>query len=678
MRHKLKILAICIAFILPTWLQAQEREIELLYFNHGDSVSFRWAPADLVTFIKGAKQGYTLQRRMTGEKEWTVISPLLRPVSNERFAILETINPDAAAVRELIYRNELNSGKHSRTPGEAAFEYQFLFGMALFACDLSLELAKAAGLYFVDKPADKRAVYLYRVVFGDGRNAGNVREVEVNMQVKSTLPTPDDFEAVFNPATVAFTWSTQKFKGYYSGYRIERSLDGIRFEPTQKRPIVHGYSEEKFEYTATYQDSLVNRESTHYYRLSGYSPFGMYGPYSKVVEGKGEPEFSDVVIRMDTVIFDKKDRAEISWTMNKAFEKRIKGFEVQRTTDFKSGFETLNEGLLSPSKRSFRDTKLKRSNYYRIVAYGKLDGQVAMSDVYYKTRVDSIPPAAPVGLKGTIDSTGVVRLEWQPNTEEDLLGYQVFRSNSGRNNDFFHTTDTIFPNTWFIDTLSLKTLTNEVYYKVAAFDKNYNPSKQSAAIKLEKPDTLPPVPALFVKLHQPKEKVEITWQNSSSSDLKRIELYRQIDDSDSLELIKEWSVPKLASSYADSYTFSGEYVSYIIRSYDRSGNMSESHSFPLATKGERPGCIGNLTYDVNRADKKQIRLRWEKTSDCKINRTVVYRKENDGRMLPVGSVNPNNYFFIDENICVGCKYVYMIRAIAERPSKAVYSGEITF
>jgi len=678
MKHTLKIWIMCFVCAIPAWLQAQEKAIELLYFNHGDSVSFRWAPANADALAKGAKQGYTVQRRVTGEREWTSISPLLLPASDARFAIMETTNPDAAAVRELIYRNERDSDKKIRTKGEALFEDQLLLGMALFACDLSIDLAKAAALHFVDRQTDKRAVYQYRVVFGNGQDAQNVREVEVNMPVKSVLPTPEVFDAAFDQAVVSFTWPIQNFEGYYSGYRIERSLDSIRFEPVKKRPIVHGFSDDKFEYIAVYRDSLVNRTSTHYYRLSGYSPFGIYGPYSKVVKGKGEPEFGDIVIRMDTVIYDRKNRAEISWKMDKAFEKRIKGFDVQRTTDFKSGFKTLNEKLLPPNKRSFTDTKLEKSNYYRIVAYGKIDGQVATSDTYFKTRADTIPPAAPVGLKGTIDSVGVVRLEWQPNTEDDLLGYQVFMSNSGRDNDFFQAMSTTSPHTWFTDTLPLNTLTNDIYYKVAAFDQNYNPSKLSKAIKLEKPDTIPPVPALFVKLHQPEEKVEIEWHNSSSTDLKRVELYRRIDNADSLELLKEWSVPKLSSAYTDPSTFSGESVSYTIRSYDQSGNMSESNSLPLFTKGERPGCIGNLTYEVDRENKKQIRLKWEKTSDCQLSRVVIYRKEDDGRMLPVASVNPNNYFFVDENICIGCKYVYILRAIAERASKAIYSEEITF
>ncbi len=690
MKKGLRFIAFCLVLLsLPNLAKAQEKEIELLYFNHGDSVSFRWGTTNGELFLKGAQKGYLVQRRLKGQQEWVSISNTLRPASNERFALLESSQPDAAAVRELIYHNsrgkEKGNSKQSSTSGELylpdgeeAFENNLLFGMAMFACDISLDIAKASALYYVDKPADKNAVYEYRVVFGDLQNAAKVREVTVDMRQKSILPTPDVFEAEFEPATVLFTWKTEKFEGYYSAYRIERSLDGTHFEPIRERPIVHGYTEDKFKYLATYKDTLADRETMHYYRLSGYSPFGMYGPASKVVQGRGEPEFGDVVLRIDTVIYDKKERAEIFWTMNKSFEKRIKGFAVQRASNFEEEFLTVHEELLSPKKRSFKDTKPGKSNYYRIVAYGNREGQTALSNIYFKTRIDSIPPAAPQGLKGIIDSLGVVRLEWQPNTEEDLLGYRVFVSNSGRKDDFVNAIDTVYKSTSYSDTLSLRTLTYDIYYKVLALDNNFNPSGFSETVKLVKPDTIPPVPALFVKIHQPKEKIEIVWDNSPSEDLARIELYHQIDDTGSVNLIKEWDVKKIVSTYTDTYLFSGESVRYFIKSYDRSGNMSQSASFPLQAKGERPGCVGKLAWEVSRTDKKYILLRWENTGKCDITRFVIYRKENDGRMLPVGSVNPNNYFFKDEDVRVGCKYVYILRAVAERPSNAVYSEEIIF
>jgi len=203
---KKRIIIFCLALIsLPNSAKAQENEIELLYFNHGDSISFRWGTANGELFSIGARKGYVMQRRIKGQQEWSAISGVMRPASDERFALLESSQPDAVVVRELIYHNSRNQGKKdnkqledSPKSGEDAFEDNFLFGMTMYVCDISLEIAKAAALYYMDKPADKTAVYEYRVLFGDQQNAGKVREVTVDMLQKSVLPAPDVLKQTLN------------------------------------------------------------------------------------------------------------------------------------------------------------------------------------------------------------------------------------------------------------------------------------------------------------------------------------------------------------------------------------------------------------------------------------------------------------------------------------------------
>ena len=43
--------------------------------------------------------------------------------------------------------------------GEPALEDQLLYIMALFSCDISIDVAKAAALYYVDKDFDKNTEY---------------------------------------------------------------------------------------------------------------------------------------------------------------------------------------------------------------------------------------------------------------------------------------------------------------------------------------------------------------------------------------------------------------------------------------------------------------------------------------------------------------------------------------
>ena len=74
-----------------------------------------------------------------------------------------------------------------------------------------------------------------------------------------------------------------------------------------------------------------------------------------------------------------------------------------------------------------------------------------------------------------------------------------------------------------------------------------------------------------------------------------------------------------------------------------------------------------------------IILNWKNNSTAVVNRFVVYRKEDGGRMLPIASVRANNTFYEDKSVAIGSKYVYIVRPVStERVCPAVYSEEVSF
>ena len=85
------------------------------------------------------------------------------------------------------------------------------------------------------------------------------------------------------------------------------------------------------------------------------------------------------------------------------------------------------------------------------------------------------PPAAPVGLKGRIEKTGLVYLSWDANKEDDVKGYKVYFANAA---DHVFTQITTEPDSLnnFVDSITLKTLTKDIWYKIAAVDYNNNHS----------------------------------------------------------------------------------------------------------------------------------------------------------------------------------------------------------
>ncbi len=95
--------------------------------------------------------------------------------------------------------------------------------------------------------------------------------------------------------------------------------------------------------------------------------------------------------------------------------------------------------------------------------------------------VDNIPPAAPSRLTGALVS-GSVMLQWKPDVEKDLKGYEVYRSNSSITGidsltPYASTTDTVFT-----DTRPLTSGT--AYYVVSAEDIHDNLSSPSGEVSI--------------------------------------------------------------------------------------------------------------------------------------------------------------------------------------------------
>jgi len=668
----------------------QDYALNLMYYNHGDSVSLLWIPSDYDIFRHGVEKGYVVERRKKNMPQWEAQTNALFPISNEAFDRLGTSIEEAAVMQELIYMNDKMAGiipeDENPTPtgenyqeleltDDSDSEEQMMFNFGLISALTHLPIAQASAFFYTDKSVEKGVMYEYRIVFSDGRQADKSQIVSVDMAQLTKLPKPSELHADFGKKDVLFQWSVENLSDIYAAYRLERSLDGKKFTQVNDKAIIYSYSEDEFENTCVFKDVLLDRKTVHYYRISGYSPFGIYGPPSNVVQGNGIPDF-DVQVRIDTIAINKKNEASIQWSVSPSDTKLIKGFLIDKARTPDEEFQFLEKTLLSAKKRDYKDKSTMRTNYYRVHAIGYNEGEIVTSFPYFAFQEDSIPPAPPTGLKGSIDSMGVVTLQWDTNKEDDILAYRVFASNDNKPNSFLSVSDTLLHTPIFTDTLPLNTLTNEIYYKVVAVDLNYNHSQMSEAVKLMKPDTIPPVKSVILKVSQPADNIEIMWENSSSTDVAGLVLLRQISDTGQITVVKEWTKLPTLSVYADTYRFSGEQIRYFLRTYDYSGNMSEDISFWHTAKGSLPPCINNLQV-TTKHDKALVELTWER-GNCQIEKIHIYRQTNAGKTLLLTTVNGAQRIFEDKKVHSGETYKYILRVVAERASSAIYSKEIVY
>ncbi len=112
----------------------------------------------------------------------------------------------------------------------------------------------------------------------------------------------------------------------------------------------------------------------------------------------------------------------------------------------------------------------------------------ASAEIIVDTK-DIFPPAAPTGLAAVAaPDEGAIDLSWAPNTEADLAGYAVYRSEAGA------VAVRISPAGKPIDTPAFRDATaqpgHDYAYSVTAFDHDGNESPRSAEVK----ESLPPKP----------------------------------------------------------------------------------------------------------------------------------------------------------------------------------------
>jgi len=99
---------------------------------------------------------------------------------------------------------------------------------------------------------------------------------------------------------------------------------------------------------------------------------------------------------------------------------------------FRGAGDAMPQRLAESDKAEYLDTAVDFGSPYRYFVQA-LAGDLRQSEISAiagVTPMDEFPPAVPVGLTA-VAGVNSIELAWQPNTEEDLAGYQVYRSTGG-------------------------------------------------------------------------------------------------------------------------------------------------------------------------------------------------------------------------------------------------------
>ncbi|MEM9328230.1 MAG: hypothetical protein AAGA85_21360 [Bacteroidota bacterium] len=663
--------------VVKLWAQVDDvGAVKVLARANPDKILLRWAVDQPFAWQKGNEQGFLVVRYTISRNgqpvlpvERLILTPdTLRPSPLEQWEELATQDDNAAVIAEAIYGEDfeiaVGGGMGTILAVNEQLEQRFTF--ALVAADQSYEAALMAGWALVDDSVVDGEKYLYKInvaLATDTPYSIGEGSAYVSLDQYEELPKPVGLVSAFADQNVMLNWNYSILQQTYTSYFVERSTDGSSYQQVNGRPIFNAQGDDDGrEISMFFNDSITN-DVTYYYRVRGVTSFGEIGPPSDVQSGQGK-EVLDYTPRIVRKVILSEDSVALFWEFPEEGNEVISGFEIRRANRAEGPYGQVLGGI-SPTSRQAVFSGIQRVNYFTVVAIGNTGLQKPSFPALVQP-IDSVPPTSPKGLQGVMDTTGVVRLGWTANPEPDLSGYRVFRA-SNANAEFSQLTVTPVGDNSFVDSISVRNLNQKIFYKIIAVDQRYNESDFSEVLSIEKPDLVPPSPAVFEGYETGDAGIELRWIPSSSADAMGHTIYRrQLVGGDGLwQGIVTIPTTEGTTNYLDTSIEPGRTYAYTVVARDKSG-LESSPSNVLQIRSQRRMFADQIQRLTGTADRENrlIQLSW-KAKEAKAVEFLIYRAEGGGGLKLYRKLDASYNSYADTNLSVNTTYVYGLQMVEQ-------------
>lgn len=656
-----------------------------------DSIVLRWAPSNWNAWNMARYKGYQIKRYdvVSEDKIYekqltkTAILPWSRAQIKKQYG--ET-NKYISLLDMAMYSNvdsliNRPDGSFVEQLRDVKSSTGMLFMYSMQAADFSPEAATVAGLRWVDKDVRPGGRYIY-IITSDTANADFMVDTAMVTVINikpSKEPVPEGLQAISRDKQIELQWNRQQV-GHFSTYNIERSDDGGKtWNRLNKLPYYSPYSPPEtlpederpdsiglkiatiLKYNQVYIDSIPVNYKEYQYRISGNTAFAESSPFSDPVKTHGIDLTAPEVPRIKAYQHVGGKKIMISWDANKT-DADLAGYYVSRGPTVTGPFEPLTENLLAKGATSYTDTSalVDKENYYVLMAVDTAYN-LATSMPLMTVMKDSIPPSAPRGLSGTVDSVGIVSLHWDANPEQDVRGYKVYYSYN-RDGEYAQITGYPIMDNGYNDTIPTHTLDRRVYYKVVAVDYHNNHSGYSVPATLSKPVYIPPTSPLAESIKVVGEAIQTDWTGSSSQGVAGYEIFRKEKDGEWKPLTRLTADAGNKFSFTDTAIVPNTAYYYAAETIDSSGLRSPKSP------------VVNLTYSKNNVlpaplnvvavyDKREtaVKLTWQTPAQKSDYFFIVYRAKGNEPLTMLQSVDKEKAEFIDYSVRSGSAYRYAIQ-----------------
>ena len=444
-----------------------------------------------------------------------------------------------------------------------------------------------------------------------------------------------------------------------NGYNVYRSLTSGS-----------GYSKINGSLVATsdYTDTDLTGGVTYYYVVTAVDLGSNESGYSN--EDSAIPTDSTPAAPTGLIATPGDRQASLDWDDNS--EPDIDGYNVYRSEAMGGPYSKVNGSLAATS--DYIDTGLIGGiTYYYVVTAVDLGS----NESGYSNEDSAIPtdaaPATPTGLTAT-SGEAEISLDWNDNAEDDLDGYNVYRSlTSG--SGYSKINGSLVATSDYTDT----DVTNGItyYYVVTAVDLGSNESGYSNEDNAIPTDAAPLAPTGLVATPGDRQ-ASLNWNDNSEPDIDGYNVYRSLTSGSGYSKINGSLVA--ASDYTDTDLTGGVTYYYVVTAVDladptpyESGYSNEDSAIPFDTTPVAPtGLVA--TKGVG-----QVSLNWNDNTEPDLDGYNIYRStDSGGSPTPYTKINGSlaaTSDYIDNAVTNGITYYYVVTAVDLVSNESDYSNE---